>query len=78
MSKRAYILYDGRAQANQGTEDAVILVACSSNKEARSYAGEYGDMACYSYREHGDWEEGDTLIDEQWEWDWCENGGFTP
>lgn len=63
--KRTWILYDGRACGGQGTEDASVLVCCGSNQEAKSYRGEYGDMACYSYAEKGT-----ELTDERWEWDW--------
>lgn len=62
---RNWILYDGRACCSQGTEDASVLVACSSNGEAKSYKGDYGAMACYSYKVNRN-----TLIDERWEWDW--------
>lgn len=69
MADRLFILYDSRACGAQGTEEASVLVACEDNKEARSYCGDYGAMACYSYA-HGD---SGTLIDEQWEWDWWPN-----
>lgn len=67
MPERRYLLYDGRACGQQDTDFATVLVACESDKEARSYKGEYGDMACYSYEitENGD------LVDEQWEWDYA-------
>jgi hypothetical protein len=63
--RRLYILYDGRACADNGTEDASVLVACGSNGEAKSYCGEFGQMACYSYRE-----DNGTMVDERWEWDY--------
>ena len=63
--KRAYILYDSRAADGMGTDDASVLVACESNEEALSYRGEYGGMACYSYRE-----DGKNLVDEKFEWNW--------
>lgn len=61
---RMYILYDGRACGGQGTDDATVLVACSSDREARGYKGDYGQMACYSYAVNGQ-----ELSDERWEWD---------
>ena len=63
--KRMYILYDGRACGAAGTEDASVLVACGSNKEAHYHRGEYGEMACYSFAVAGD-----KLVDERWEWDY--------
>ncbi len=62
---RTYILYDGRACGAAGTEDASVLVACDSNREAKSYKGDYGQMACYSYAVNGD-----QLSDERWGWDY--------
>jgi len=62
---RKFILYDGRACADQGTEDASVLVACEDEAEAKNYKGEFGAMACYSYRL-----DGTMLVNEQWEWDW--------
>lgn len=62
--RRTYLLFDSRACGAQGTEDASVLVACESNREAKSYKGDYGAMACYSYRD-----DNGTLIDERWEWD---------
>lgn len=64
-SKRAYILYDSRTCGAVGTDDATVLVFCDSNKEAKSYKGEYGIMACYSYEMKDN-----TLQDEKWEWDY--------
>jgi hypothetical protein len=66
VSERLYILYDSRACGAQGTEDASVLVACEDNKEARTYCGDYGAMACYSYAYDSD----GSLIDERYEWDW--------
>lgn len=63
--KRTWILYDSRACGAQGTEDASVLVVCGSEGEARSWCGQFGAMACYSYAKDG----GD-LTDERWEWDW--------
>ena len=66
---RIWILYDGRACGGVGTEDAMVLVACTSEKEAKSYKGDFGDMACYSYSEIV--ENGkNMLVDEKWEWDY--------
>lgn len=65
-AKKTWILYDGRACGGlSSTDDAAVLVACDSNKEAKSYKGQYGTMACYSYKHKGR-----ELVDEQWEWDW--------
>ena len=63
--QRQYILYDGRACAGQGTGDASVLVVCESNEEAEDHKGDYGQMACYSYRV-----DGKNLVDERWEWDY--------
>lgn len=63
---RTYILYDSRACVAQGTGDASVFVACDSDEEARSYCGDYGVMACYSY----DVDANNNLINEKWEWDW--------
>jgi hypothetical protein len=65
-AKRTYILYDDRAADGHGTEDASVLVACQSNREARSYRGDFGAMACYSYRTTA----GGDLVDERFEWNW--------
>ena len=62
---RKYILYDSRACGAVGTDDAAVIVFCDSNKEAKSYKGQYGAMACYSYRENEN-----MLDDEKWEWDY--------
>lgn len=62
---RKYILYDARACGDAGTDDASVLVACGSNKEAKSYRGDFGAMACYSYAT-----DGGELTDERWEWDY--------
>jgi hypothetical protein len=72
MSERLYILYDSRACADQGTEDASVLEACEDDADAKSACGLYGAMACYSYA-HGP---GSTLIDERWEWDYWPQAGI--
>lgn len=73
MNGRQWILYDGRAVAGRGTDDAQVLVCCDSDREARSYAGDFGsEMACYSYRIVGD-----QLVDERHEWDWFDGPGFS-
>lgn len=64
---RQYILYDGRACGGQGTDNASVLEACDSDEEAQEAKGDYGQMACYSYRLEPD---GKTLVDERWEWDY--------
>jgi hypothetical protein len=63
--KRIWILYDSRACGGVGTGDASVLVACDSNKEAKSYKGKFGGMACYSYEVNGK-----ILQDQKWEWDY--------
>lgn len=68
--KRLWILYDSRACGGVGTDNAVVLVACDSNKEAQSYKGEYGSMACYSYKIEKRSNGKEYLVDEQWEWDY--------
>jgi len=72
MSDRQFILYDGRACNGQGTDDASVLVYCEDSKDASSYKGEYGQMACYSYaldKTTGK-NEPDRLVDERHEWDY--------
>jgi len=65
--KRVYILYDGRACGGKGTDEAQVLVACGSAKEAASYKGQFGQMACYSYKRMF---KPARLEDEKWEWDY--------
>ena len=60
---RLYILYDARA-CDGDSSAANVLVVCEDNNEARSYRGEFGSMACYSY------EDGKELTDEKHEWNW--------
>ena len=67
---RTYILYDDRAADGCGTGDASVLVVCESEKEAHTYEGEFGGMACYSYAE-----EGKNLVDERFEWNWFPQSG---
>lgn len=62
---RLFILYDDRAADGLGAAEASVLVACGSNREAKSYRGDFGGMACYSYRD-----EGGKLSDERFEWNW--------
>ena len=60
--KRLYIIYDGRAISGD-TDDAAVMVACESLKEALSYKGDFGgDCVLYSYRE-----DGNNLVDEKFE-----------
>ena len=72
---RKYILYDGRAMGGGGTENASVLTFCDTMAEAKSWKGQFGPMACYSYRAvkyEGPTHEGNnTLDDERWEWDYC-------
>jgi|CXWL01.1.fsa_nt_gi hypothetical protein len=76
-NRRTYILYDSRAAVEgMDTDDASILVCCESDEEARTYAGHYGGMACWSYaREKID--NKIHLVDEQWEWNWFDDTGFS-
>lgn len=61
MSKRHYIIYDGRAMAE--TDDATALEAgIGSLAEAKESAPDYGGAACWSYRERGG-----QLTDERFE-----------
>lgn len=74
---RVYIIYDGRACGNQGTNNASILFAVGHDrKEATDYMETdiYGQCALYSYRYGG---HGTSLTDEQWEGDFVPGGGFT-
>ena len=63
--KRVWILYDDRAADGMGTDDASVLVCCSSPAEAQSYKGDFGGMACYSHRDNNG-----ELTDERYEWNW--------
>lgn len=65
MKRRVYILFDSRAADGMGTDDSSVLVVCDSDDEAKSYRGDFGAMACYSYRK-----ENNQLSDEQFEWNW--------
>ena len=65
--QRTYILYDSRACGGD-TEDASVLVCCESNREACEYKGDYGPMACFSYRR-----DGRNLVDERFEWNWYDH-----
>ena len=67
--RRTFILYDGRACGNQGTDDASVLVGCDSDEEAQSYKGDFGGMACYSYAI----DKNNHLVDQQWEWDYYDD-----
>jgi hypothetical protein len=77
---RVYLLYDARACGDCGQngppDESLVLVACESDHEARSYAGDFGDMACYSYRERPGSRGKTEAVDERWEWDWYVGGGF--
>ncbi len=79
LSSRMWILYGARAcGAGGSTADAVVLVSCDDELEARSYAGNYGDMSCWSYRiQKTAGSKPDELVGERWEWDWLADGGFT-
>lgn len=64
MSKRNFILYDGRAAHGMGTDDALVLDICDTLVEARheAKAGRWGEVACYSYDL-----DGNKLVDEKFE-----------
>ena len=66
-AKRKYLLWDARACGAVGTDGADCLACCNSDKEARSWCGEFGAMACYSYQMSAD---GKEAVDEHWEWDY--------
>ena len=72
MAYSVWVLFDGRACGGVGTDSAAVLVSCDSDNEARSYAGDYGTMACYRYRV-----EGSGPASEQWAWDWSPDEGYT-
>ena len=64
---RVYVIYDGRACDGDTSEASVILSGLSEKEATRKRygpnAGEYGTVACFSYRK--DCQE---LIDERHEW----------
>ena len=71
---REWILYDARACNGAGTDDAQILVCCDDEAEARTYCGDFGQMAAYSYARHNWNGPGRRYVDdERWEWDWSED-----
>lgn len=71
---RMYLLYDGRArQGVGGVDDATVLVVCGDEDEAISMRDDFGDVACYSYRESGN-----RLVDRRHEWDWPEELDIVP
>jgi hypothetical protein len=74
VSNRLYILFDSRAATGDvaDLEGTAVLVVCESESQARSFAGEYGGMACWSYAKSGK-----VLTDPQWEWNWFDDGGFS-
>ena len=57
---KKYVIYDGRA-IHGDTDDAMCMTMCDSLEEARSYKGEWGECAIYSY----DVTPKDELINEQ-------------
>ncbi len=79
LSNRMWFLYGPRAcGAGGSTADAVVLVSCDDELEARSYAGNYGDMSCWSYRiQKTTGSKPDELVGGRWEWDWLKDDGFT-
>lgn len=64
--RRKYILYDSRAWGGD-TSEASVLVVCEDDAEAQTYKGEYGGMACFSYRV-----DGKNLVDERFEWSYAD------
>lgn len=65
MEERLYILYEGRACANIGTDGATEVCVAHTEAEAKNDAKDMGyPVACYSYAI-----DGKNLDDERWEWD---------
>lgn len=48
MQEQSYIVYDQRA-LSMNTDDALVLVSCSSLKEARSYARDFPGCPVFRY-----------------------------
>jgi len=44
---RTYVVYDGRANPIDGTDDATVLVTADSLQEARDYIKDSGWGECY-------------------------------
>lgn len=65
---RFFIIYDGRACGDQGTDDAAVLFAVGNDRqEAIAAMSDFGQCALYSYvRQQG------MLTDERWE---CDEAG---
>ena len=65
------MLFDDRAADGQGTENASVLVACEDEADALSFRGDFGGMACYSYKLEADPDGSNAkLVDERFEWNW--------
>jgi hypothetical protein len=64
---RLYFLYDARAMADAGTDDAIEIIGGGDTiEQAHREAKEYGvDCAIYSYRIFEN-----ELVDERWEQDY--------
>ncbi len=62
---RAYLIYDGRANALDGTKDASVISVCHSLEEAREEIkdGCWGECYIWSYVEDKD----GNLLDETFE-----------
>ena len=80
MARREYILFDGRATGNQGTDDALALTTCHSKQDAIKEASMYHECACYSYEVKVDAFAHDSqvakLVNERWEFDHWANIGI--
>jgi hypothetical protein len=71
---RLYILYDGRANPSDGTDDASVLVTARSYEEAKKDASMFGDSWCWSYRD--DDPNSQYLTDERVEFGYDGKGNF--
>lgn len=60
-----FVVYDGRACGGRGTDRAQVMVACETLEEARSFNGDFGEVAIYSYEDDGS--------NEKWIEDYREN-----
>lgn len=61
MAKK-FLIYDGRANPNDGTDEAVVLTVSNSLSEARRDARDYGQCHIWSYDATADGE----LIHEEY------------
>jgi hypothetical protein len=63
MNRGMFIVYDERA-LSMSTDDAQVMVACGSKKEAKEYRDSFPGCPVYSYETA---EDGKTLINERYE-----------